>query len=71
MADDFTLFRVTPTRQANVLDELLTSDFAGIVICDRAKKDSRLPQLQWCWAHLKRDFQALFGALADRLDCRG
>ena len=27
--------------------------------CDRAKMYYSLPRLQWCWAHLKRDFQAL------------
>lgn len=59
VANEFTLFRVTPTRQAHVLDELLTPDFEGLVTCDRAKMYFRLPRLQWCWAHLKRDFQAL------------
>jgi transposase IS66 family protein len=33
--------------------------FAGVVNCDRAKMYWLLPKLQWCWAHLKRDFQAL------------
>jgi transposase len=59
VADEFTLFRVTESRKADILDELLTSNFAGIVTCDRAKMYFRLPRLQWCWAHLKRDFQAL------------
>ncbi|MCA9076815.1 MAG: transposase, partial [Planctomycetaceae bacterium] len=59
VAEEFTLFRVTETRQADILDELLTADFDGIVTCDRAKMYFRLPRLQWCWAHLKRDFQAL------------
>ena len=27
--------------------------------CDRAKMDWQCGRLQWCWAHLKRDFQAL------------
>ena len=27
--------------------------------CDRAKMYWRAKQLQWCWAHWKRDFQAL------------
>lgn len=59
VAEEFTLFRVTENRKTDVLDELLTADFAGIVTCDRAKMYYRLPRLQWCWAHLKRDFQAL------------
>lgn len=55
----FTVFAIRLTRAGDVLDELLTPDFSGIVTCDRAKMYWRLPSLQWCWAHLKRDFQAL------------
>ncbi len=55
----FTVFAIRPTRAGDVLPELLTSDFSGIVTCDRAKMYWQLPVLQWCWAHLKRDFQAL------------
>ncbi len=55
----FTLFAVRPTRAATVLDELLTDTFNGIVTCDRAKMYWQCCRLQWCWAHLKRDFQAL------------
>jgi hypothetical protein len=33
--------------------------FHGVVTCDRAKMYWHLGQLQWCWAHLKRDFQAM------------
>lgn len=59
VAREFTLFAIRPTRGGDVLDELLTDRFGGIVTCDRAKMYWRLPRLQWCWAHLKRDFQAL------------
>jgi transposase len=55
----FTVFAVRLTREATAVDELLTPDFAGVVICDRAKMYWRAKRLQWCWAHLKRDFQAL------------
>jgi transposase len=55
----FTVFAWRGTRAATVLTELLTDDFAGVVTCDRAKMYWKLGQLQWCWAHLKRDFQAL------------
>ncbi|MGE0379013.1 MAG: IS66 family transposase [Planctomycetaceae bacterium] len=55
----FTLFAVRPTRGGDILDELLTDRFRGVVTCDRAKMYWRLPTLQWCWAHLQRDFQAL------------
>jgi transposase len=55
----FTVFAVRGTRAATVLTELLTERFAGVVTCDRAKMYWLLGRLQWCWAHLKRDFQAL------------
>jgi transposase len=55
----FTVFALRGTRAATVLTELLTEDFAGVVVCDRAKMYWALGRLQWCWAHLKRDFQAL------------
>ena len=55
----FTLFAIRLTRAGDVLDELLTPGFSGVVTCDRAKMYWRLPELQWCWAHLQRDFQAL------------
>ena len=31
----------------------------GTVGCDRARMYLSLTSIQWCWAHLKRDFQAL------------
>jgi len=55
----FTVFAVRPTREATAVDELLGDEFQGIVTCDRAKMYWRVGRLQWCWAHLKRDFQAL------------
>lgn len=55
----FTVFAIRPTREATLLDDLLTSRFAGVVMCDRAKMYWQVGRLQWCWAHLKRDFQAL------------
>jgi transposase len=59
VASTFTVFAVRTTRAATVLHELLTGAFHGIVNCDRAKMYWSLGRLQWCWAHLKRDFQAL------------
>src|SRR5262249_57300230 len=53
------VFAVRGTRAATVLGELLTDTFAGVVVCDRAKMYWGLGRLQWCWAHLARDFQAL------------
>lgn len=37
----------------------LGEDFEGVVHCDRARMYLSLSRLQWCWAHLKRDLQAL------------
>jgi transposase len=58
VARHFSTFTLRTTRAATVLDELLTDDFQGAVTCDRARMYLNLPRLQWCWAHLKRDFQA-------------
>ncbi len=55
----FTVFAVRGTRAATVLTELLTDAFTGVVVCDRAKMYWGRGRLQWCWAHLARDFQAL------------
>jgi transposase len=59
VAKTFTVFALRPTRAATVLTELLGERFAGVTNCDRAKMYWSLGRLQWCWAHLKRDFQAL------------
>ncbi len=59
VAERFTVFAIRTTRAATVLTELLGPGYTGVVNCDRAKMYYSLPRLQWCWAHLKRDFQAL------------
>jgi transposase len=59
VARAFTVFAVRATREATALQDLLTDTFHGIVTCDRAKMYWRVERLQWCWAHLKRDFQAM------------
>ena len=55
----FTVFTVRATRQATALGVFLGEEFRGIVTCDRAKMYWRVKGLQWCSAHLKRDFQAM------------
>ena len=55
----FTVFTVRPTREATALTTLLGPTFHGVVNCDRAKMYWHLGCLQWCWAHLSRDFQAM------------
>lgn len=59
VAARFTVFAVRPTREATGVTDLLGAAFSGVVHCDRARMYFTLPRLQWCWAHLKRDFQAL------------
>lgn len=59
VAGAYTLFALRTTRAATVLQELLTESFEGVVNCDRAKMYWNVGRPQWCWAHLKRDFQAL------------
>jgi transposase len=55
----FTVFAIRNSREATALDDLLTDEFQGVMICDRAKMYWRAKRLQWCWAHLVRDFQSL------------
>ena len=59
VAARFTVFTIRLTRAATVLEELLGEGYDGVTNCDRAKMYWMLGRLQWCWAHLKRDFQAL------------
>ncbi len=59
VATTCTVFTIRPTRAATVLTELLGTAFGGVVHCDRAKMYYALPRLQGCWAHVKRDCQAL------------
>ena len=59
VARRFTVFAVRATREATALTAFLGEAFHGIVTCDRAKMYWHWGRLQWCWAHLKRDFQAM------------
>jgi transposase len=59
VAHAFTVFAVRATREATALGVFLTDKFQGIVTCDRAKMYWRVGRIQWCWAHLRRDFQAM------------
>jgi transposase len=59
VASSYTVFALRTTRAATVLRDLLTETFDGVVNCDRAKMYWNTGRPQWCWAHLKRDFQAL------------
>ncbi len=55
----FAVFGIFATRKRESLLSLV-GDYQGIVLnCDRAKMYLDGKKLQWCWAHLKRDFQKL------------
>lgn len=59
VASGFAVFAIFARRAATALPALLGERFAGVIHCDRAKMYWRERRLQWCWAHLKRNFQAL------------
>jgi transposase len=59
VASTFTVFALRLTRKAEELYAHVGEEFPGVVGCDRAKMYLRLQHRQWCWAHLRRDFQAL------------
>jgi transposase len=59
VAARFAVFGVFASRAGKAVGELLGESYAGIINCDRAKMYWRAKCLQGCWAHVKRDFQAL------------
>lgn len=59
VAAKIAVFAIFSSRKATALPKLLGDGFTGVINCDRAKMYWQAKRLQWCWAHLKRDFQAL------------
>jgi transposase len=55
------VFQIAPTRGAPVLRELLGKSYSGIITSDRAEVYDTHPltRRQICWAHLRREFQAM------------
>ncbi len=53
------LFRIATRRTAQVAQAMLGKRYAGVATCDRLKSYWWIKRLQWCWAHLRRDFQAM------------
>jgi transposase len=53
------LFRIAKGRTARIAQQLLGVGYAGVATCDRLKSYWWIERLQWCWAHLRRDFQAM------------
>ena len=58
VAATYTVFVCATSRAAAVAQKVLGADYDGIIHCDRARMYWCFGRLQWCWAHLKRDFQA-------------
>jgi transposase len=52
-------FRIRNGRTAQIAEELLGKHYSGVATCDRLKSYWWIKRLQWCWAHLRRDFQAM------------
>jgi transposase len=59
VARKYTVFAVRLTKARCVITQLLGSRYRGVVTSDRAKMYDCFERHQWCWAHLKRDFEAL------------
>lgn len=58
VAATFTVFACRLSRAGKVPKQFLGA-FAGVIHCDRARMYWAFDKLQYCWAHLKRDFQGL------------
>jgi transposase len=65
----FTLFRVAYSRGRSVVTELLGAAYANVLTTDRWAAYNGVERRQVCWAHLRRDFQALIdrGGAAKRV----
>ncbi len=54
-----TVFLIAKGRTAQIAQRMLGEQYAGVATCDRLKSYWWIERLQWCWAHLRRDFQAM------------
>src|SRR3954454_20982648 len=54
-----TVFVIAPSRGADVAKKILGTDARKVVISDRLKSYNWIERHQFCWAHLRRDFQAM------------
>lgn len=59
VASAFAVFGIFTSRKREALVSLIGKYKHIIINCDRAKMYYGTKTLQWCWAHLKRDFQKL------------
>ena len=54
-----THFRIAPNRKAETARLILGDDPEKVVHCDRFGAYHWIRRRSWCWAHLRRDFQAM------------
>jgi transposase len=54
-----TVFTIAPSRGAEIAQAILGTAAAKVVISDRLKSYGWIRRRQFCWAHLRRDFQAM------------
>src|SRR5438309_5996640 len=59
MTKSATVFAIAKSRGADVARGLLGTDRRKVVISDRFKSYAWVKRRQFCWAHLRRDFQAM------------
>lgn len=62
VTNTYTLFAVRLSRAGGVVRELLGTKFGGVITTDRFGAYNDCSRRQVCWAHLRRDFQALVDA---------
>jgi transposase len=62
--DDLTVFKIADNRGADVARSILGTDKTKVVISDRFPSYDWVERHQYCWSHLRRDFQAMI----DRCD---
>ena len=54
-----TIFYIARSRGRDVVDHPLGPKYAQVATCDRWKAYLHLRKVQHCWAHVRRDFQAM------------
>jgi transposase len=54
-----TVFTIAGTRGAKVIREMLGENYNRVLTSDRWTAYTWLKRRQLCWAHLRRDFQAM------------
>jgi transposase len=57
--DDLTAFTIADNRGAGVARSILGTDKTKVVISDRFPSYDWIEEHQYCWSHLRRDFQAM------------